>query len=212
MSEDQIILIDKPAGIAVHASGRGAGETTLENAMASLLGPGCGAHPVSRLDRGTTGAMLWAKSGWAHELARGSQREGLLRREYLAVIRGGDLPDEGVIDLPVGRREGFAWRRFVTEDGLPARTAYRILTRSGGRALCLVSPETGRTHQIRLHFAAMGCPLLGDETYGGGTDGASRPLLHSYRLAWTRPVTGEEIRLTAPVPEDMRPYADLVTI
>ena len=99
----------------------------------------------------------------------------------------------------------------MSGDGLPARTRYRVLGAVGGSALCLVSPETGRTHQIRLHFAAMGCPLLGDETYGGAADGFARPLLHSYRLVWTRPVTGEEIVLTAPVPADMEEFADLVT-
>ena len=127
--DEDYVVIDKPAGIAVHATGRGAGETTLENAMAALLGPGCGAHPVSRLDRGTTGAMLWAKSGWAHELARRSQREVTTPR--LTLTSAGIAPSARFerIASRVGRWKNcwpFMWPRSrVMYSGAPPRAYTR---------------------------------------------------------------------------------------
>ena len=122
-------------------------------------------------------------------------------REYLAVTQGEPPAEEGLIDLPIAKAEGATVRRCVSPAGKPAVTHYRVLRRGGGRALVLLRLETGRTHQIRVHLAALGCPVAGDFLYGEElTALPGRFALHSHRLLLRHPLTGEEMTLCSPLP------------
>ena len=160
--------------------------------------------PVSRLDKGTTGLMVIAKSGYVHDLLRRQLHTDAFRREYRGVCLGVPDPPQGTVDLPIGRAEGSAIARQIRSDGDSAVTHYETLETRNGLSLLRLVPETGRTHQLRLHMATLGCPLAGDWLYG--TEDPTlipRPALHSYALELVHPVTGEVLHLTAPLPEDM---------
>lgn len=196
-----LLLIDKPAGMATHGRA-GRGEATVGNAVAAYLGTDAPFHPVNRLDRGTSGVLCAAKSGYAHNRLRLALHTADFRRTYLALAVGTVSPAAGVIDLPVGRA---AEKKFgVRPDGAPSVTRYETLAAAGGLTLLRVCPETGRTHQIRVHFAAIGYPLLGDRLYGRASEELDRPALHSAALSLCHPVTGERLAVRAPLPADMR--------
>lgn len=200
--DEDILVMDKPAGMATH--GRALrGDATAANALAAYWGTDRAFHPVTRLDRGTSGLLVVAKSGYVHELLRNRLHTDDFCREYLAVAQGQLPAEQGDIDLPV-EKDGSAKNRFRTSpDGLPARTGYTVLERREGGCLVRVRLYTGRTHQIRVHFAALGCPLAGDAVYGGAPCGIGRPALHSAFLHLIQPVTGGNIDLYSAMPEDM---------
>ena len=201
--DEDLAVIDKPAGLAVH--GVPGGAPTLANAMAALWGPAQAFHPVHRLDRGTSGLMVAAKSAYVQELLRRALHTGAFRREYLALIPGTLTPAKGTVDLPIGREEGHPTRRQVRADGQSARTEYEILEISDRYSLLRLRPLTGRTHQLRVHMAALGHPLPGDALYGGDMSALSRPALHSARIELRHPVTGEQLVFTSPPPEEWKP-------
>ena len=162
------------------------------------------AHPVHRLDRGTSGLLAVAKHAHAQEVLKNQLHTAAFRREYLAVCRGAPSPAAGVVDAPLGPKPGSLVEQMVRPDGKPARTRYETLAVYGGRALLRLELDTGRTHQIRVHLAHLGHPLLGDFLYGAEEpDLIPRPALHSWRLALRHPITGKELLFTAPVPADM---------
>ena len=162
------------------------------------------AHPVHRLDRGTSGLLAVAKHAHAQEVLKNQLHTAAFRREYLAVCRGAPSPAAGVVDAPLGPKPGSLVEQMVRPDGKPARTRYETLAVYGGRALLRLELDTGRTHQIRVHLAHLGHPLLGDFLYGTeDPDLIPRPALHSWRLALRHPITGKELLFTAPVPADM---------
>lgn len=199
-----LLVINKPAGMAVHPAGMTALAGTVAEAVCPYLG-GRALHCVNRLDRGTSGLMVIAKSGYVHELMRRSLHSAALTREYRAIALGTVSPPEGMIDLPIARERESAVRRCIDPDGFPSRTRYETMTAGGGFTLLRVLPETGRTHQIRVHMAALGYPLAGDWLYGvEDPELIARPALHSYRLSMRSPITGEPVDLTAPLPEDMQ--------
>jgi 23S rRNA pseudouridine1911/1915/1917 synthase len=145
--------------------------------------------------------MCVAKSGYVHDRLRRELHSERFSREYLALAVGTVEPPEGVIDLPIAR---VGEKRFgARPDGAPSVTRYQTLRTGGGLTLLRVMPETGRTHQIRVHFAAVGYPLLGDRLYGRVSGELIRPALHSYSLRLVHPVKNEEIYVSAPLPEDM---------
>ena len=171
----------------------------------AYLGPSAAIHPVNRLDRGTTGLMVVAKSGYIHDQLRRRLHSGDFFRSYLAICVGAPEPPQGTIALPIGRAPGSAIRRQIDSAGQSARTDYRLLRVRSGLSLVALMPWTGRTHQIRVHMAAIGCPLAGDWLYGTEDRGLiPRPALHAVRLAFTHPVTGEHLSFTAPLPGDMK--------
>lgn len=199
--DEDILIIDKPADMAVHGRSD-KGEATVGSAVAAYLGTAAPFHPVNRLDRGTTGVMCAAKTGYMHERLRRLLHTEALRREYLAITVGVPEPRSGVIDLPIGRR-GEEKRFCVREDGAKSVTNYEVLAEADGLALLKLVPETGRTHQIRVHLSHIGCPILGDRLYGRMSAEIARPALHSARLTLIHPLTGRAVTAEAPLPQDM---------
>ena len=208
--DDDLLILNKSAGISVHQSTRDPEEITLENAVCHHLGGLISPHPVSRLDRGTSGLIAFAKSGYVHERLRRQMHTSAYARVYLGIACGYVLPASGVVELPIGMAEGSTFQRAICDGGQRARTEYETLAVNEMFTLLRLVPRTGRTHQLRLHMAAVGYPLAGDWLYGVEDRALiARPALHSYELSLTHPITGEHIHLTAELPEDMQRLIDL---
>lgn len=202
--EDSSFLIaDKPAGVGVYGGNR----PNLAGIFAAKWGKTYEFHPVNRLDVGTSGLLVIAKDGYAHDRLRRLLHTEDFRREYLAVAEGIVTAERGVIDRPISRRPVKGTTRAIDPEGLPSRTEYEVLKISENRSLLHLRLFTGRTHQIRLHMASLGHPLAGDTQYGASDLAINRPALHSHRLRIRHPLTGETVDVTAPLPEDM---ADLI--
>ena len=202
--DEHLMIVNKPAGMTAHASNFLPDTPTVAGALAWTRGADFIFHPVSRLDKGTTGLMVIAKSGYVHELLRRSLHTPDFRREYRAVCVGRPAADSGTVDAPIGRNPQSAVARMVRPDGAPAVSHYQVLEVHGAFSLLRLRPETGRTHQLRVHMASIGCPLAGDWLYGTeNPDLISRPALHSSALALIHPVTRETISVSAPMPDDM---------
>lgn len=203
--DEHMLVVNKPAGMTAHASNFLPDTPTVAGALAWSRGAEFIFHPVSRLDKGTTGLMVIAKSGYIHDLLRRSLHTPDFRREYRAVCVGHPVPDKGTIDAPIGRDTRSAVARMVRPDGSPAVSHYQVLKTQGAFSLLRLRPETGRTHQLRVHMASIGCPLVGDWLYGvENLTLISRPALHSAALALVHPVTRELISVSAPIPDDMQ--------
>lgn len=200
--DDAILALDKPAGILMHPSfHRNTG--TLANFVAGYYarsGQACAVHPVSRLDRDTFGVVLLAKNAHVHGLLMDAQRRGDLRKTYQALTLGCPDPPEGIWDAPLGRVPGESLLRRVDPAGKIARTEYRVLETQGGLARLELHPLTGRTHQLRVHCAYAGCPILGDGQYGNSqamTFGFSGQQLLAKALSLPHPLTGAAVTLTS---------------
>lgn len=206
-----LIVINKPRGLVVHpAAGHSSG--TLVNALLShcpdLAGIGGVLRPgiVHRLDRGTTGLLVVAKTQRAHEALTRAIKARAIHREYLAIVWG--VPDaaQGRIEAPIGRHPVDRKRMAVVEDGRPAVTHFAVLESFSRAALLRCVLETGRTHQIRVHMAFIGHPIIGDPVYGGRRDpcGMGGQALHAAALAFAHPVDGRPLRFEVPPPEDFQ--------
>ncbi len=203
--DDDLLVLNKPAGVAMHPKADDASAPSLAAMLAGYLGEGSVPHFVSRLDKGTSGLLIAAKSGYVHDRLRRALHSDNLRREYRAVAVGAVTPDHGVIDAPIGRADGSIIRRCVRADGLPSLTEYETLQTSERFTLLRLRPQTGRTHQLRVHMAHLGYPLAGDWLYGTEDKNLiARPALHSYELWFTQPITGQEFHFTATIPQDMQ--------
>ena len=204
--DGDMLVLNKAPGVLVHP-GAGHFADTIGNFLLDYYdrtGVEADFHPVHRLDKGTSGLMVVAKHPHAQEVLKNQLHTSEFRRIYLAVCLGGPAEERGTVDAPIGMAEGSIVARAVRPDGLPARTHYRVLERRGDRALVRLELETGRTHQIRVHMAYLGCPLAGDFLYGTeDKDLIPRPALHSSELTVRQPVTGEVLTFTCPLPEDM---------
>ena len=200
--DDSLLVIDKPAGMATHGKAE-RGDATVAAAMAARYGTDAPFHPVTRLDRGTSGLLVAAKSGYAHERLRRILHTEEFCRTYLALVCGAPPEQTGSITFPLKKDETAKKRFCVAADGLAARTDYTLLETRGGLSLLRLRLYTGRTHQIRVHLAALGCPVCGDRVYGEETPELGRPALHSAFLHLRQPVTGAVIDLGSPLPEDM---------
>jgi len=207
-----LIVIDKPAGLVVHP-GAGQPDRTLLNALLAHA-PALRAVPragiVHRLDKDTSGLLVVAKTVSAQAALVRQLAARSMRRVYLAVVQG-DPPASGMIDAPVGRDVRARTRMAVTHRGKEARTAYRVLERYGRAALVECRLETGRTHQIRVHFQHIRHPLVGDETYRRGTRHGisfSRQALHAAELALLHPASGKTMTWTSPLPRDLKRLVD----
>lgn len=203
--DDDLLVLNKPAGVAMHPKSGDASAPSLAAMLTNYLGEGSVPHFVSRLDKGTSGLLIAAKSGYVHDRLRRALHSSDLRREYRAVAVGRVEPPCGVIDAPIGRTEGSIIRRCVRVDGLSSLTEYETLQVNDRFTLLRLRPQTGRTHQLRVHMAYLGHPLAGDWLYGTEDKTLiARPALHSYELWFTQPVTGQELHFTAPIPQDMQ--------
>lgn len=204
--DEDLIVLNKPAGLAVHP-GPGHYADTLGNFLVHYYertGQEADFHPVHRLDRGTSGLLVAAKHPHAQERLKAQLHSPLFRRVYLAVCEGAPAPADGTVDAPLGPVEGSLMAQQVRPDGKPARTHYQTLAVHGSRALLRLELETGRTHQIRVHMAHLGHPLTGDFLYGIEDHALiPRPALHSHLLSFRHPLTGAELTFTQPLPEDM---------
>jgi 23S rRNA pseudouridine1911/1915/1917 synthase len=222
LHEDQdLIVIDKPAGLVVHP-GPGHPSGTLVNALlhhcGDLAGIGGVLRPgiVHRLDRGTSGVLVAAKHDQAHLALAEQFRDHRVERVYLALARGTPGRDSGRIELSIGRHRRDRKRMSVsTRAARTARTAWTIRQRfpASGAVLLEVRPETGRTHQIRVHLAASGLPIVGDEVYGrsrGKAFAITRPALHAAVLGFDHPRSGERYHFEAPLPADFAELVDLL--
>ena len=202
--DGHLMVVNKPAGMTAHASNFVPDTPTVAGALAYQRGSDFIFHPVSRLDKGTTGLMVIAKSGYIHDLLRRTLHSERFHREYRAVCIGCPFPSQGTIDAPIGRDETSTVRRRVRPDGSPAVSHYEVLSTQNNFSLLKLVPETGRTHQLRVHMASIGHPLAGDWLYGTeDLDLITRPALHSCALTLVHPVTEEVLNLEAPLPEDM---------
>ena len=204
--DDDLLVVNKAPGVAVHPSPGHHGDT-LGNFLSAYYqkqGIPFVFRPVNRLDRGTSGLMVVARHAYAHEALKSQLHTGDFRRVYLAVCQG-ELPQQaGVIDQPIGRADGSPLLRAVRPDGDRAVTRYQVLRTGRGRSLVRLELETGRTHQIRVHMAWLGHPLVGDFLYGVEDKALiPRTALHSRSLELRHPVTGQALRLYAPLPADM---------
>lgn len=202
--DEDLLAVDKSAGMLIHPTWSGARDTLVQavGGYFHRTGQACGIHPLYRLDRDTTGILLVAKSAFAkHALTRSHSQ---IYREYLAICEGHLEHPRGRIAHPVGRVGEGVDRWTVRPDGRPAVTDYEILAEGEGRTVLRIHLLTGRTHQIRVHFAHEGHPLLGDPLYGNMHPTLRRQALHAWTVRFCHPRTGKELFLQAPVPEDMR--------
>ena len=203
--DEDLLVLNKPAGVAMHPKADDAAAPSLAAMLTGYLGEGSVPHFVSRLDKGTSGLLIAAKSGYVHDRLRRALHSSELRREYRAVAVGQVTPPRGVINAPIGRADGSIIRRCVRVDGLSSLTEYETLQVNDRFTLLRLRPQTGRTHQLRVHMAYLGHPLAGDWLYGTEDKTLiARPALHSYELWFTQPVTGQELHFTAPIPQDMQ--------
>lgn len=194
--DEHILLVDKPAGMLIHPS-RSQNTGTLANLVAGYYeetSQKCAFHPMTRLDRDTFGVVLLAKHSHAHSLLQ----SGDLQKTYHALTHGGPEQEAGIIDAPIARRPLPSLLRYVNQDGKPSRTEYRVLERQNGLCKLELRPITGRTHQLRVHCAHMGFPILGDPQYGtqesmalSQTLGLTGQLLCAHSLEFRHPLTEE---------------------
>jgi len=203
--EDEFIaLIDKPAGMAVHGTASGVGGCTVENAAAFLWNDNTAFHAANRLDKSTSGIMTVAKNAYTHDLLRKSMHTSNYIRQYIAVTESAPSPADGTVDLSITKDGDEHWKRELDPNGISAITDYKTLYTDGELSIVKLKPVTGRTHQIRLHMSAIGCPLCGDELYGGHKEYIERAALHSYFIHLVHPVTNKTLEIYAPIPEDMK--------
>ena len=204
--DEDMVVVNKAPGVLVHPS-HGHFDDTVGNFLLwhyRQNGDESDFHPVHRLDKGTSGLLVIAKHPHGQEVLKNQLHTGDFRRTYLAVCDRVPSPAEGTIDAPIRPVEGSLMAREVNPEGQPARTHYKVLQTEGGRSLVELELETGRTHQIRVHMAHIGCPLTGDFLYG--TEDHSlipRPALHSAAVDITHPITGQRLHFELPLPEDM---------
>ena len=201
--DDDILVINKPATLAMHPTHNHQGDT-LANAVVNYFekkGRQTGFHAVGRLDKCTSGVVVCALNSVA-----AGKLSGKIEKEYYALVQG-EYSGSGTVDKPIYRPDPGKTLRAAGETGDRAVTHWKALSSAGGVSLLSITLETGRTHQIRVHFSSLQTPLCGDEMYGGTTDLISRAALHCRKAEFTHPVTNEKMTFTAPLPEDMHSAA-----
>jgi 23S rRNA pseudouridine1911/1915/1917 synthase len=209
--DDHLLVVSKPAGLVTHPTASRRTGTLVNRLLAmevSLSTVGGPLRPgiVHRLDVGTSGLMIVAKTDDAHRALAALLKRHAVDRRYLALARGAVGHDVFTVDAPLGRRA--AHIVIDQTEGRRAETAFEVMERLARSTLLEAAPRTGRTHQIRVHLAAIGHPILGDRAYGGAGDdakriGLERAFLHSWKLSFEHPVTGEPCAFEEPLPEEL---------
>jgi 23S rRNA pseudouridine1911/1915/1917 synthase len=209
--DEHLLVIAKPPGVITHPTERRRTGTLVNRLLGMdvpLSSAGGPLRPgiVHRLDAGTSGLMVVAKTDEAHEALAAMFRRHDVDRRYLALVRGSVAHDAFAVDAALGRHAA----RVVLDatGGRPAETRFEVRERPGSLTLLEAAPRTGRTHQIRVHLSSIGHPVLGDRVYGGAGDdarrlGLTRPFLHSWRIAFTHPITGDRVEREEPLPDDL---------
>jgi 23S rRNA pseudouridine1911/1915/1917 synthase len=220
-ADDDIVVVDKPVGVAAHPSPGWDGPTVTGGlaAMGHRLSTSGAAERqgvVHRLDVGTTGLMVLAKSERAYRVLKDAFRDRTVDKRYAALVQGHPDPTRGTIDAPIDRHPGSDWKFAVVAGGRPSVTHYDTVEAFRAATLLDVTLETGRTHQIRVHMAAIRHPLVGDLTYGADPTlaerlGLRRQWLHAARLGFEHPATGEWVEFTSPYPDDLARALALVS-
>ncbi len=215
-----LVVVDKPVGVAAHPSPGWAGPTVLGGlAAAGIQVASSGAAErhgvVHRLDVGTSGLMAVAKSERGYSALKRAFRDRTVAKHYRALVQGRPDPTRGTIDAPIDRHPKHDWRFAVVAGGKPSVTHYEVIEAFRATALCDVTLETGRTHQIRVHFAALRHPCCGDLTYGADPVlaqrlGLDRQWLHAARLGFPHPADDRWVEFTSPDPADLRGALDVL--
>ncbi|MEG2087612.1 MAG: RluA family pseudouridine synthase [Angelakisella sp.] len=204
--DDDVLVYNKPAGMPVHQSG-GHIHGTLDGVYAAHMlqttGSTASLRAINRLDKDTTGTVVVAKN----QLAAGVLWKAVDKR-YYAVVLGVPVPNEGTVDRPIAQELPMEQRRIVDPDGQRAITHYSVLAAGNGASLVEFRLETGRTHQIRVHMADLGYPLVGDLLYSSASEQIGRQALHCGRVSFLQPVTGQPLEIFAPWPEDFLKLLD----
>ncbi len=201
--DEDILLVNKPASMPTHPS-IGHYEGTLANAVMQYYKDiPFTFRAITRLDRDTSGVVLIAKHIVAADRLSKSLIDGAFEKEYVAVCIGTPSPLKGYIDVPIKREQEGIIKRCIASDGKPSLTEYEVIEEKGGLSLVRLHPKTGRTHQLRLHLSHIGTPILGDFLYGEEIIG-ERTRLHCHTLRFPHPFTGKVMKITAPLPDDMK--------
>jgi 23S rRNA pseudouridine1911/1915/1917 synthase len=207
--DKDLLVIDKPAGLPVHPA-PGHPSHTLVNAVlshlpslekeAGSLRPGI----VHRLDKDTSGLIIVAKNRLAQANLSQQFKNRIVKKTYITLVQGKLTPEKGIIEAAIGRDPSHRQRMAIVAKGREARTEYRVIKYIGNYSLLEIKPETGRTHQIRVHLAAIGFPVVGDITYGLKSSRFPRQFLHASKITFKLPSTGKEITLESPLPPDLQ--------
>ncbi len=219
-SDDDIVVVDKPVGVAAHASVGWTGPTVIGGLAAAGFRISTSGAPerqgiVHRLDVGTSGVMVVAVSERAYTVLKRAFKQRTVDKRYHALVQGHPDPSSGTIDAPIGRHRSSDWKFAVTKDGKPSITHYDTIEAFAAASLLDVHLETGRTHQIRVHFSALHHPCCGDTTYGcdpvlAKRLGLERQWLHARSLGFTHPTKGEYVEFTSPYPDDLQHALDVL--
>ena len=209
--DDHLLVVDKPAGVVVHPSPGHATGTLVHGVLAHGAAGGEDERPgiVHRLDRDTSGLLVVARSDEAHERLKELVKSHGLDRRYVALVRGRPRSRRGRIEAPIGRDRRDPTRQSLrTDSPRDAVTHFELLDLLGQHALLQVDLETGRTHQIRVHLAAIGLPVVGDPVYGAPDPALGRQFLHATRLAFDHPLTGNRVDVDSPLPAELARYIE----
>jgi 23S rRNA pseudouridine1911/1915/1917 synthase len=213
-ADQYLAVLDKPAGLVVHPA-PGHGDTTLSELLEGFSAGGQSDRPgiVHRLDKDTSGLLVVARDEAAHRELSAQVRRREVEREYVALVEGALASKTGTIDAPIGRDPRRPARMAVAgRRAREARTHFRVLERLAGATLVEARLETGRTHQIRAHFAAIGHPVVGDPTYGKPAHDLKRQFLHSRRIAFTHPISGARVERTSELPDELAKALELARL
>ena len=203
--DEWTLVVNKPAGVVVHPTYKNTSGTIL-NAVLWRVRDRPGAQPgiLTRLDKDTSGLVVIALMPDVHATMQKDAAAGRTTKHYLAVVVGSPEPRQGQIVLPLARDAGDRRRVVVTPDGAPCETRYEVLSCHEGQSIVRCELVTGRTHQIRVHLAARGWPILGDRVYGTPDENITRQALHAWRVSLLHPITRQPLEFEAPIPADMR--------